>query len=184
MTAARHTGTPGPAQLSDATYQQYGAALRQYLVRRLHYSAEAADLAQEIFVRFLRKKDRPEVAHNPLPYLFGIAANVIKEIRDGERRALVSFDSDLADEAGSVYDQAMPNPLAEEAALRRDMADALATLPANHLAAVLLLKGEGLSFAEAARKSGLTEGTLNVYLCEARRKLKRILKDYARKGKP
>ena len=44
---------------------------------------------------------------------------------------------------------------------------------------MLLIKGEGLSIAEAARRTGFTEGTLNVYLCEARWKLKRILKDYA-----
>jgi len=184
MTDAKRRGSGTGKPVLDTAYRTYGTALRQYLMRRLRSSADPSDLAQEIFVRFLRKRDRPEVARNPLPYLFGIAANVIREVQHEERRALVFFDSELADEAGSAYNQAKPNPLAEEVALHQDIADALATLPANHLAAVLLLKREGLSVTEAARETGFTEGTLSVYLCEARRKLRQVLKDYARKGKP
>jgi RNA polymerase sigma factor (sigma-70 family) len=158
---------------------KYATALRRYLVRRLYAPAETADLAQEIFARFLRKKDQPEVIRKPLAFLFGIAANVVREQMESQRTGLIDYNSELADEAAGGYEPAATDPLADQMGLQSDLKRALATLPPNHLAAVLLIKGEGLSPAEAARRTGFTEGTLNVYLCEARWKLKRMLKDYA-----
>jgi RNA polymerase sigma-70 factor, ECF subfamily len=169
------------APLSEAAFAKYAMALRRYLARRLYAPAEAADLAQEIFARFLRKKDRPEVIRQPLAFLFGIAANVIREQMESQRTRLIEFDSDLAEEICDNHETPGTNEVADQVGLRDDLAKALATLPPNHLMAVLLLKGEGLSLAEAARRTGFTEGTLNVYLCEARWKLKRMLKDYAGK---
>jgi RNA polymerase sigma-70 factor (ECF subfamily) len=173
--------TSPPAPLSEAAYAQYTIALRRYLVRRLRAPAEAADLSQEIFARFLRKKERPEVIRNPLAFLFGIAANVIREHLQARRGGFVEFNSELADEAASTGDPTAADAMAEQITLRDDLKNALALLPPNHLAAILLIKGEGLSLAEAAQRTGFTEGTLNVYLCEARWKLKRILQDYANK---
>lgn len=166
---------------TEAAFARYAGALRGYLIRRLRSRAEVGDLAQEIFARFLRKKDKPEVAHNPVGFLFGIAANVVREQIEAQRSGLVEFDSELADEAARATEPALPNPLGEQMGLQRDLTKALSSLPANHLAAVMLIKGEGLSLAEAAERTGLTEGTLAVYLCEARWKLKKLLRDYARK---
>jgi RNA polymerase sigma-70 factor, ECF subfamily len=165
----------------DAAYARYASALRGYLARRLRTPTEAADLAQETFARYLRKKDRPEVARNPLAFLFGIAANVFREHVEAQRTSLVHFDSELADGTADAVAPEQPDPLADQMGLQRDLSRALRTLPPNHLAAVLLVKGEGLSIAEAARQTGFTEGTVAVYLCEARWKLKKVLQDYARR---
>jgi RNA polymerase sigma-70 factor, ECF subfamily len=171
----------GAASLSDAAFAKYAVALRRYLVRRLYVPTQAADLSQEIFARFLRKKDRPEVIRQPLAFLFGIAANVVREQIEAQRSGLVEFDSALVDDVSENPQASEAGELADEVGLRDDLAKAIAALPPNHQLAVVLIKGEGLSLAEAARRTGFTEGTLNVYLCEARWKLKRMLKDYASK---
>jgi RNA polymerase sigma-70 factor (ECF subfamily) len=181
MVKAKLASTSAGAAASDAAFAKYAAALRGYLLRRVRRPAEAADLAQETFARFLRKRDRPEVIRQPLAFLFGIAANVIREQVEAQRAGLVEFDSERAEAAAASANAEVTNSAEEQVGLRDDLASALKTLPPNHLAAVLLIKGEGLSIAEAARRTGLSEGTLSVYLCEARWKLRRILQaDYAR----
>ena len=166
---------------SNALFARYATALRRYLVRRMRRPGETADLTQEIFVRFLRKQDRPEVIREPLAFLFGIAANVIREQAGTQRAELVALDSELADEAITNAEPDAAVREEERANLQGDLARALRTLPANHLAVVLLVKRDGLSIAEAARQTGFAEGTVNVYLCEARWKLRKMLQDYARK---
>jgi RNA polymerase sigma-70 factor (ECF subfamily) len=177
---AKHALTSAGAAASDAAFTKYAAALRRYLLRRVHHPAEAADIVQETFARFLRKQDRPEVIRQPLAFLFGIAANVIREQAEARRAGLVEFDSERADEAAASADADFAFGVEERVGLQDDLAGALRALPPNHLAAVLLVKGEGLSIAEAARQTGFSEGTLSVYLCEARWKLRRILQGYAR----
>lgn len=184
MAEIRHPLDPARAADADAAFAKYALALRRYLLRRLRHRAEAPDLAQEIFVRFLRKKERPEVIRQPLAFLFGIAANVVREQAEAQRMGLVEFDSELADEATASAEAYPALSVGDRVGLQDDLARALKTLPPNHLAVVLLVKGEGLSIAEAARRTGFSEGTLSVYLCEARRKLKQVLQDYARKDDP
>ena len=165
--------------LTDAAFARHQVALRQYLVRRLRDPAEGGDLAQEVFARYLRRKDQAESIRNPVAFLFGIAANVVRERIEAQQSALVEFDSELAELALDAGEISRPDPLAEALGLQRDLTRALSQLPANHRAMVMLVKGEGLSIAEAARLTGFTEGTVMVYLCEARAKLKKLLKDYA-----
>ena len=55
-----------------------------------------------------------------------------------------------------------------EAALRR--------LPAAHRAALLLTKRDGLTCKEAALQMNSTEGTVRLYVCEARAQLRALLR--------
>jgi len=58
--------------------------------------------------------------------------------------------------------------MAERLALQRDLLEACDTSPRNHLLAVMLVEGEGLSYEQAAKVSGFTKSTIATYLMHAR----------------
>jgi len=148
--------------------------LHRYVRRRLKGSDDAADLTQEIFERFIRG-DIQARARNPHAYLFGIASNVVADARMAQERRRVIYDSDLAERAG----EALPSEDsvdAESVDLQNELLLALKRLPDAHRAAILLTKRDGLSCREAALKMGTTEGSVRVYVCEARAQLKLLLK--------
>ena len=66
--------------------------------------------------------------------------------------------------------------MAADADLGARIKTALEQLSNMHRAVFLLAKWEGLSAQEIAARLKLTEGSVTVYVCEARAKLKTLLK--------
>lgn len=161
-------------------WEAYSALLQRYLASRIRKPDQIPDLTQEIFERFLRRKDRPECIRSPQAYLRGIASHVLYEAYEEQQRGLVEFDSELVSQAAESF-PGHEEGLADRIGMQRDIIEALKALPKSHLLAILLVKGRGMSLEEASRETGLSVGTMKVYIWEARYKLKRILKDYAQR---
>jgi RNA polymerase sigma factor (sigma-70 family) len=184
MGRAKTINSSAVARLAALAFQKYAPQLRRYVVRRLRKPDEAPDLTQEIFERFMRV-DRADAIQNPQGYLFKIASHVISETLCREEQSLVTYDSELVQKAVDEFDSASPEVLADRLGLQRDIRNALKALPDNHLAALLLVKGEGLSYEEAAREAGFTENTIGTYVKHGRAKLRLMLEDYeSGKGSP
>lgn len=165
--------------LPTESFGKYRGLLHYYLLRRLrHRPEDTADLTQEIFERFLRKKDRPEVIRNPLAYLYGIAAHVVAETLEQEPHSIVTFDSQLADEVSSHASATATDDFARQMGMRRDIVRAMSKLPKAHLTALLLVEADGMSCKEAARVSGYSANTIKQYLSIARATMKQLLQDY------
>lgn len=165
----------GAFGLLERAFARHSPELYRYLLRRLRRPADADDLTQEIFERFLRS-DGIGKARNPQAYLFAIAANVVIDTRLAEGRSVVLYDSPTADSQARTLPDAALEP-DERMSLAEELKAALAQLPDMHRAAFLLTKWEGLSVKEAASRMNLTEGSVMVYVCEARAKLRTSLKD-------
>lgn len=164
------------SRLAALAFRKYAPELHRYIERRVRASVSAPDLTQEIFERFLQVKDGDAV-RNPQAYLYGIASHVVREALFREDRSLVTFDSETVDAAGSSLANALPDDLAERLALQEELNRALAELPAMHRAVLLLVKRDGLSYEEVARRTRLSPSTVNSYVFEARARMKGILKD-------
>jgi len=162
-----------------AVYEHYREALSRYLKRRVRRPEDIADLTQEIFELFVRRKDRTEVVRNPLAYLFRIAFHVVGTSLTDEHKNPVSFDSELLAHDLIVNPPRSSSEDAEELAIREDVKSALAKLPKSQLTALLLVEGQGLSYKEAARLSGFTPTTIASYVMHARAALKLALDDAA-----
>jgi RNA polymerase sigma factor (sigma-70 family) len=67
--------------------------------------------------------------------------------------------------------------VAEQFELRDRLDQALKQLPAAHQLVLLLVKRDGLSYTEAARKARLSVHTIEKYVVEARARLRIILAD-------
>lgn len=91
-----------PARLDpefDVLYRDHAPALLRYLRRRLG-AQRAEDATAEVFARALQSKDRyVDRGDTALPWLYGIATNVVADHRRSERRRLRAVER-LARDAG------------------------------------------------------------------------------------
>lgn len=152
-----------PARLSPELAQRiaqecYGEVLA-YCRRHAPVGHEAGDLAQEAFLRFVRRGAYREEG-KPLAYLLVIARSVC--IDAGRKRALatVALDFDPVDE-GSALDGGPADCAFAANGLAADCDDprlerALATLPPELQEAIELRYGAGLELGEIAQVLGLS----------------------------
>lgn len=159
-------------------FRDYAPELHRYIARQIRYPDKAADLTQEIFERFLQLP-HPEAVRNAQAFLYGIASNLVRELRYREKRSLVAFDSEVVDavtQSTAYMEDALPDRLG----LEQDLCWALGKLPAAHRAVLLLVKRDGLTYEEVAEQTGFALTTVTNYVSEARTKVKMLLKSRAR----
>jgi RNA polymerase sigma factor (sigma-70 family) len=85
--------------LVERLFAEHGGALQAFLFRRVRKHPDAAELAQEVYVRMLRVPDMESV-RNPEAYLYTVASNLAKEHARHERRdgEVVNVDDPLVQE--------------------------------------------------------------------------------------
>lgn len=130
-------------------------------------------MAQEVFARLLRVENA-ELVRKPASYLFGIAANVVREFRiraehDFER---VTFDSEMVEHLAEHPFEMTRDDLAERLSLQRQLERGLTQLPLTHRVVLLLVTRDGLSHEEAAKAANLSVHTVEKYVTDARARLK------------
>jgi len=162
------------ARLAKSAFSEHSAVLRRFLMSRVGNVNDIDDLVQEVFTRLLRVRDT-ELVRDPLAYLFGIAANVAREFLQRRYQDSVLFDSDVADRTPAGAERLMDGGIAERLELGDQLNRALIKLPPTHRLVILLVKRDGLSYAEASRTTGLSVHTIEKYLVEARALLRLIL---------
>jgi RNA polymerase sigma factor (sigma-70 family) len=160
----------GDRTQGSAAYARYATALNRYLIKRVGHLEDVADLRQEIFELFVRRKDHTQEVRDPLAYLFRIAFHVVGNwLAKGKRRG-AAFDctrlEELAEACASSAEEA------EELVAHDHVRAALAQVPENYLTALLLVEAHGLSYKEAARVSGFTPSTIATYAMRGRAALK------------
>ncbi len=159
------------ARLANRAFQEHSTELKRYLLRRVGHVQDADDLSQEVFARLLRVRDA-ELVRQPLAYLLGIAAHVIREFRHRRQRELVIFDSEVTDATCEHATAKTTSGYAEQWDMQNRLDAALAQLPPTHKVVLLLVKRDGMSYAEAAIASGLSIHTIEKYLVEARARMR------------
>ena len=85
---------PQPS-LIERLFAEHRGALQTFFQRRIRSKADAADLAQEVYVRMLRISDRDAI-RNPVHYLYTVANNLVKEHAVLDRRQASGIDIDEA----------------------------------------------------------------------------------------
>jgi RNA polymerase sigma factor (sigma-70 family) len=75
----------------ERLFTDHRAGLQTFFRRRIRSTADAADLAQEVYVRMLRISDQ-EAIRNPVHYLYTVANNLVKEHAALDRRQALGID--------------------------------------------------------------------------------------------
>lgn len=169
MTHAREESEPhalDPARLGDHLDRLHRAAWALCGTRH-----DADDLVQETYTRVLA---RPRLVRRDgdLAYLMRALHNTFISQKRAQARRLAP--DELDDAAERI---ATAHPLGtEEAAEQRMVYGAIAGLPDDFRAALVLVDVAGLSYAEAARALRIREGTLTSRVFRARREAAKALR--------
>jgi RNA polymerase sigma-70 factor (ECF subfamily) len=127
--------------------------LRSYFARRLDHGA-AEDAVQETLIAIHRKRATYDPALPFTAWVYGIARyKLVDEFRRVKRRATVPLD-----EASDLFAQ----DEAEAQTARRDVSKLLAKLSPAKRQLVRDIKIDGVSIAEAAARTGLSESAVKV----------------------
>ena len=155
---------PKPS-LVERFFADHRAALRAFFLRRIRGKADAADLAQEVYVRMLRIRDQGAI-RNPVHYLYTVANNLVKEHAVLDRRRASGIDIDEAPAHEEL--QTLPAFDGELDAAQRvaRLGVVLKQLRPKCRAAVELRFTHALSFREIATHLGVSPQMAKKYVAQ------------------
>jgi RNA polymerase sigma factor (sigma-70 family) len=163
--------------LVERLFAEHGGALQAFLFRRVHKHPDAAELAQEVYVRMLRVPDMESV-RNPEAYLYTVASNLAKEHARHQRRDgdVVDVDDPLVQEQLAELPSYAGQLDAQERIKR--LREVLHQLSPKCQAAVVLQYWHRLSYDEIGQRLGVSTNMVKKYLSQAlvhcRRRMARL----------
>jgi RNA polymerase sigma factor (sigma-70 family) len=169
----------------DDPLDRFAGLYDQYYRNVLHYALQhaepgsAEDVASEAFLIAWRRW--PELPEPPLPWLLGVARNLLRQqaAAGRRRRLLAERIAALTSEADVTAWDAGEHVVERAAAL-----DALALMSERDVDALTLVTWHGLDLRAAASVVGCTPAAFTVRLHRARRRLNAALRTADRAEKP
>ncbi len=153
--------------LAGSVFDQFGTALRRYLLRRLRtVPHDARDLEQEVYLRLLRVEDA-ELVRDPQAYMYRIASHVVYEFNQRAREERITFDSDAVDAWADRPSQPLPEGFDEQLSAQRQLERMLSILPPRCCAVFVLHMRDGMTHAEVAQKLGISVHSVKKHVFRA-----------------
>lgn len=161
----------GDTEAFGVLFERHAHAIYCYSFRRTADADRAADLTSITFLEAWRRRDVVLADDKVLPWLFGIATNVLRNERRSRRRYSAALDrlpappneEDVAEEAtGRVeIERRIPEAL-----------HLLNRLPRGERDVFLLAAWQGLSAEDAAHALGISPGAVRTRLSRAQKRLR------------
>lgn len=170
---------PRQKQELERVVREENTLLVRWLTKKLGDPDAARDVAQSVYLRVWAYAEREHITY-PRALLFRTAANLAcNELKRRNRydRRHVSPNPETGYDPADNVPCALPTP-EQSACLRQDVAAALAAikaLPERPRRAFILSRFEGLTYREIAARLGVSESSVEKYLIEALRTLRRTL---------
>jgi RNA polymerase sigma-70 factor, ECF subfamily len=154
----------GDAEAYRLLLESISRDLRGFLRSRIRDPAETEDVLQEVLLTVHRARHTYDPARPFEPWVYAIARNAaVNWFRSSRTRRRL-------EDATAAEREAAGESLGDVA-----LEDALGILPDNQREALEMVKIEGLSMAQAARRAGVSEGALRVRIHRAYRALRERL---------
>lgn len=156
-------------------FDRHADEVHRYAAWRLGGNG-AEDLLSETFAVAFQHRRRYDVARpDARPWLYGIATNLVSRDRRAEARRLRATARSAPPEQGEPMADRVAAQLTARAECR-DVAEALAGMPARHRDVVLLYAWADLDYEEIAQALGVPVGTVRSRLNRARQKLQKAVR--------
>lgn len=144
---------------------------------------QAQDLAQDVFLKVWQAAERYEPKAKFTTWLYRITANLcFNELKRAQRKKFLQFRwfdrknlSPIAETTSNALPSAEDLMLSQER--RRQVSQALESLPANQRLAVIMKKYDDLSYHEIAQIMGCSVSAVESLMVRAKRKLYERLKN-------
>lgn len=182
----------GSAAAFEALVEKHQKRLVMVLEHLVSDRTQAEDLAQDVFLRVYRARERYIPTAKFSTWLYTITHNVASNsIRKSSRRKEINL---VASPSGSMpvrpldtmakdKSNLMPTRLADQKEMERVIREAIQSLGPRQRMAMLLSKYEGMSYNEIAESMELTTQAVKSLLSRARGNLKEALAPYLNSGK-
>lgn len=166
-----HDAQTGDHRSFTTLIRSCDARMRRLAFRLLGSQAAMDDALQDAYLKAYRKLPtfRAESAFSTWLYVI-VYRTCLDHRRTRERRCEIALERVDPIVVGGGADPAI------RAGEVDALADALAELPSDQVAAVLLVDGDGLTYAEAARVLAVAEGTVASRLSRAHTALRAVLR--------
>jgi RNA polymerase sigma factor (sigma-70 family) len=169
----------GEAAALAPLMQRWEGPVKRFIFRLTGNTAEAEDLAQEVFVRVFTKRATYRPGAKFSSWCFSIAANQAKNrLRWWRRRPTLSLNA-WAEAGGETADESRAGASAAHEAVRHEQITAVqlavAALPLDLRTALVLFEYEDQSVADIAVALGCTPKAVENRLYRARRRLQEQL---------
>lgn len=182
----------GSAAAFEALVEKHQKRLVMVLEHLVSDRTQAEDLAQDVFLRVYRARERYIPTAKFSTWLYTITHNVASNsIRKSSRRKEINL---VASPSGSMpvrpldtmakdKSNLMPTRLADQKEMEKVIREAIQSLGPRQRMAMLLSKYEGMSYNEIAESMELTTQAVKSLLSRARGNLKEALAPYLNSGK-
>ena len=157
----------------DLLLAKYRSPVVGYLARMVENRAVAEELAQEVFLRVYRNRDRYEPTAKFTTWLYRIATNLaLNSLRDRKHeRRQRSFDDPVDDDRVVPLQPVDGRPTREQELMRQARLDvvrnAILSLPEKQRAAVLMHKYQELDYEQIGEALGLSVSAVKSLLFRA-----------------
>ena len=175
----------GDAASFDTLLRRYRVPLVGYFRRMLRNPAMAEDLAQEVFLRVYKARERYEPEARFTTWLYRIATNLaLNALRDRKDEVPDAAEED-GEQEGARERFVDSHPTAEQSLIQRDrerlIRNAVAALPENQKAAVILHKYQEVDYHQIATILRVSESAVKSLLFRAygtpRQRLEPLLRE-------
>jgi RNA polymerase sigma-70 factor (ECF subfamily) len=165
--------------------QKYRRPMLSFMYRMAHNSAVAEDLAQEVFLRVYRSREKYEASAKFSTWLYRIASNLaVNHARDTRHQRpenTVSLD-EPDQESGLTMDLPDNSLTAEESIVRRERLAAIRqrveALPERQKMALIMHKYQQMDYRQIAEVLKLSESAIKSLLFRAYETLRVQLKEF------
>ena len=163
----------GEADAFGTIFERHSTAVYNYCFRRTGDWAQAEELTAIVFLEAWRRRTKVELERDEaLPWLLGVATNVIRNLRRSQRRhraALERLPRERVADFAPDADERLDDERQMRAALR-----ALRKLPRADQDVLALCVWEELTYEQAAAALGVPLGTVRSRLSRARARLREL----------
>ena len=167
--------------------ERHGERLFHYLVRLLQNENDAADAAQESFVRIYQHRSRFDTRQKFSTWLYAIASNIARDrLRWRSRHPQVSLDAQLEESGRRVMDNLpdqnpSPRQTLEASEKASAVRAAVAALPEDLRLPLVLAEYEGRAQAEIAAILDCSIKAVEMRIYRARKQLREQLRSVLEK---
>jgi RNA polymerase sigma-70 factor (ECF subfamily) len=154
-------------------FRRHAKAIYNFLFRSTADWAAADDLLSIVFLEAWRRRDKELEEGYVLPWLYGIAVNVLRNRRRSERRFAAAVRRLPEPEAEPDFAPAAEERIDDERRMQQAL-DVLRELPEREQEVFVLCAWMELSYEDAALALGLPIGTVRSRLSRARARLREL----------
>jgi RNA polymerase sigma factor (sigma-70 family) len=164
----------GEADAFALLFERHADAIYNYCFRRIGSWSVAEDLLSVVFLEAWRRREKELPPGKVLPWLYGIATNVVRNQRRSQRRYARALARMPAPQPEEDFAARADERLEDEPNMQQLLA-VVRRLPQREQDVFVLCAWSDLSYADAALALGIPVGTVRSRLWRARARLRELV---------